>query len=79
MSQTCIQAPSLFRTSRPFDPQAPELGQCFFINSCNLEDDIAVEESTQDQSPILRAPRYWRITLQRPHWSACALTHLETI
>ena len=45
----------------------------------HLEDDIAVEESTKDQSSILGAPRYWRIVLQWPHGSACAVAHLETV
>ena len=72
--ETCIQAPSLCHTSQPFVPQAPE-----FLKSLelNLEDDIAVEESTKDPSSILGVPRYRRKILQRPHWGACALTHLE--
>ena len=43
----------------------------------NLEGDVAVEESGQDESPVLGVPRYWGIVVQRPKWGRLALTHLE--
>ena len=45
----------------------------------NLEGDVAVEESRQDESPVLGVPRYWGIVVQRPKWGRLALAHLEAI
>ena len=45
----------------------------------NLEGDVAVEESGQDESPVLGVPRYWGIVVQRPKWGRLALAHLEAI
>ena len=45
----------------------------------NLEGDVAVEESGQDESPVLCVPRYWGIVVQRPKWGRLALAHLEAI
>ena len=45
----------------------------------NLEGDVAVEESGQDESPVLCVPRYRGIVVQRPKWGRLALAHLEAI
>ena len=65
------------RTWRMTYPYCEQLIQIQDFKFWNLEDDVSVEESRQDETPVLGTPNYWRRILQRPKRGSCGVAHLK--